>query len=95
MNHVFAETNFLVDLLRPLPAKDAVDLFERIGKDVTLHIPWVSVSEAKRTIPAKISRDDLGFADLVGKFGVKLLESSVVSTVEMKVIQEFGKHINK
>jgi len=29
MKHVFVETNFLVSLLRPFPAQDALDIFAR------------------------------------------------------------------
>ncbi|WP_433929122.1 hypothetical protein AB3662_36495 [Sorangium cellulosum] len=74
MKHVFVETNFLVDLLRPFPVRDAETLFERVANDLILHIPWVSVSEAKRTITTKLIGEDLGFADLVGKLNVHLLK---------------------
>jgi len=43
MKHVFVETNFLVDLLRPFPSKDAEALFARNdGADLRLYIPWCS-----------------------------------------------------
>lgn len=93
MKHVFVETNFLVDLLRPFPARDAASLFQRVDNDVILHVPWVSVTEAKRTITTKIIGDDLGFADLVKKFGVKLLRSGLLPPAEMKPIQAFEKHL--
>ncbi|WP_437731868.1 hypothetical protein [Sorangium sp. So ce1335] len=60
MKHVFVKTNFLVDLLRPFPVRDAATLFERVANDFILHIPWVSVSEAKRTITTKIINMVLG-----------------------------------
>lgn len=95
MKQVFIETNFLVDLLRPFPKRDAAALFARVGVDVTLHIPWVSITEAKRTITSKIVDEDLGFADLVSKFGVKLLKSGTFSSSDMAPIQSFEKQIKK
>jgi hypothetical protein len=56
--HVFVETNFLVEILRPFPGPDALALSRR--GDVTIHVPWVSVSEAKRTL-ARVINEDLGF----------------------------------
>lgn len=41
MKHVFVETNFLVDLLRPFPSKDAENLFVRNGADLLLYISMV------------------------------------------------------
>jgi len=37
MNHVFVETNFIIDVLRPFPTLDATALRQRVGADVTLH----------------------------------------------------------
>ncbi|MGD0679700.1 MAG: hypothetical protein ABSC94_30300 [Polyangiaceae bacterium] len=60
MKHVFVETNFLVSLLRPFPAQDALDLFAR--NDLRLYIPWCSQAEARRTL-TEIIKADLGFTD--------------------------------
>jgi hypothetical protein len=67
VKHVYVETNFVVDLLRPLPSKGADSLFARHGVDVTLHVPWCSITEAKRTLD-DIVREDLGFIDNAGRF---------------------------
>lgn len=71
MKHVFVETNFLVDLLRPFPSKDAEDLFGRNGVDVRLYIPWCSMSEAWRTLKDRIIAEDLGFTTAMMKFTVR------------------------
>jgi predicted nucleic acid-binding protein len=72
MKHVFVETNFLIDLLRPFPSKDAERLFARNdGVDIRLYIPWCSQSEAWRTLNDRIIREDLGFPDAMMKFAVR------------------------
>ena len=93
MKQVFVETNFLVDLLRPFPKRDATTLFARVGGDVALHLPWVSIPEAKRTITSKIVDEDLGFADLVSMFGVKLLNSGTIAKTDMPAIQVLAQQI--
>lgn len=93
MKHVFVETNFLVDLLRPFPKRDAGKLFARNGVDVQLHVPWVSVSEAKRTITSKIVDDDLGFAGNVKQFGVALLKTNKIAKPDMAPIEALADHI--
>jgi hypothetical protein len=93
VKHVFVETNFLVDLLRPFPVRDAKTLFGRIANDFVIHLPWVSVSEAKRTITTKIIREDLGFADLASKFNVHLLQTKVFSNQDAKIVQTFESHL--
>jgi hypothetical protein len=50
VNHVFVETNFFIDVLRPFPAPVATALLARVGRDVTLYLPWVAIGEAKRTL---------------------------------------------
>ncbi len=87
MKHVFVETNFLVDLLRPLSRSDATDLFARNSGGIRLYLPWVSVNEAKRTITSKIVYEDLGFADRLKQFGVKLLNSRKITHTDMGPIQ--------
>jgi len=68
MKHVFVETNFLVSLLRPFPAKDASDLFARNdGVNLRLYIPWCSQAEARRTL-TEIIKADLGFTDTMMEF---------------------------
>jgi predicted nucleic acid-binding protein len=68
MKHVFVETNFLVSLLRPFPAQDALALFARNdGVDLRLYIPWCSQAEARRTLTG-IIKADLGFTDTMMDF---------------------------
>jgi hypothetical protein len=92
MKHVFVETNFLVELLQPFPKRDAKTLFARANTDVALHIPWVSVTEAKRTL-TRIIRDDLAFDDRVSKLAVQLLTAQTLSKPDMALIQAFVEHI--
>lgn len=71
MKHVFVETNFLIELLRPVPSKDAEDLFARNdGVHLRLYLPWCSQSEARRTLD-RIIVEDLGFTDKMMKFVVR------------------------
>jgi hypothetical protein len=71
MKHVFVETNFLVDLLRPFPSKDAENLIARNGVDLRLYIPWCSQSEAWRTLKDRIIGEDLGFTRAMMAFAVR------------------------
>jgi len=72
MKHVFVETNFLIDLLRPFPSRDAKALFERNdGVDLRLYIPWCCQSEAWRTLKDRIIMEDLGFTTAMMKFTVE------------------------
>ncbi|AUX42882.1 uncharacterized protein SOCE26_043190 [Sorangium cellulosum] len=72
MKHVFVETNFLIDLLRPFPSRDAEQLFARNnGVDLRLYIPWCSQSEAWRTLKDRIIGEDLGFTTAMMKFAVR------------------------
>ncbi len=71
MKHVFVETNFFVDVLRPFPALEAQQLLDRHGADVTLYVPWCSITEAKRTIE-RVVREDLAFVDGAGRFSRRL-----------------------
>ena len=71
MKHVFVETNFFVDVLRPFPRLEAEQLLARHGADVTLYVPWCSITEAKRTID-RIVREDLAFVDGAGRFSRRL-----------------------
>lgn len=72
MKHVFVETNFLVELLRPFPSKDAQDLYARNdGVNLRLYAPWCSQSEAWRTLKDRIIGEDLGFTKAMMKFAVR------------------------
>ncbi|HEY1537230.1 MAG TPA: hypothetical protein VGF76_24585, partial [Polyangiaceae bacterium] len=71
MKHVYVETNFIIELLRPFAAKGATDLRARHGQDLVLHVPWCSTTEAKRTLD-RIVNEDLGFVDNAGRFLAKL-----------------------
>jgi hypothetical protein len=67
VKHVFVETNFVINVLRPFPMPTAERLLSRHGSDVELYLPWCSVNEAKRTLD-RIIKEDLGFIDGAGKF---------------------------
>ncbi|HRI65313.1 MAG TPA: hypothetical protein PK156_13785 [Polyangium sp.] len=67
VKHVFVETNFIIETLRPFPTQDAEQLLARNGVDVKLHLPWCSVTEAKRTLE-RIIREDLAFPEDAGRY---------------------------
>lgn len=70
MKHIFVETNFLVDLLRPFPSPEALALYARNdGTSVRLYVPWCSQAEASRTMTT-IIKADLGFTDAMMKFAL-------------------------
>jgi hypothetical protein len=89
LKHVFVETNFIIELVRPLPGPDAEKLFARQGADVRLHLPWASVVEAKRTLD-RIIREDLGFDDSMQRFGVRRFRAGSLSQDEKKVLDHFA-----
>lgn len=70
MKHVFVETNFLLEVVRPCPQAAAEKLLRRNGSDVILYIPWCSVTEARRTVHRVID-DDLGFDQAMMKFAMR------------------------
>lgn len=72
MKHIFIETNFLIGVARPCPQDTAEQLLRRNGHDVTLYIPWCSITEARRTLQRVID-DDLGFDQAMLKFAVREL----------------------
>jgi hypothetical protein len=92
VNHVFVETNFLIDVARPFPSPDATDLLARSGAggDVTLYVPWVSIAEAKRTLD-RIIREDLGFTDSMLKFAVREFRDSILSSVDKQIIDALSR----
>lgn len=90
MKHVFVETNFLVELLRPFPARAAGRLFARNGKDATLYVPWVSLVEAKRTLD-RIIQEDLGFPDTMMRRAGRALVAKNLSTSDHKVLVDFAR----
>ena len=54
MLHVLVETNWVVDLLAPAHHRkpNAIDLLERASQgELCLHLPSLSVMEAKKVIP--------------------------------------------
>ena len=67
MKRVYLETNFIIDLLRPLKSGQASALSDRFGKDVAPAIPWCCFKEAERTLP-RIIQEDLAFTDNAGSF---------------------------
>ncbi|MEI8259419.1 MAG: hypothetical protein WCJ30_27440 [Deltaproteobacteria bacterium] len=92
MKHVLVETNFVIDLARPFPSPDAEKLLARAapGRDVTRHIPWVAIAEAKRTLD-RIIREDLGFTDAMSQFVVRDLRDARISREEKTVIDALSK----
>lgn len=71
MKHVFVETNFFIEVLRPFPSREAEQLLQRqAGGELRLHVPWCSVAEAKRTL-TRLINEDLGFPDSMMKFAVR------------------------
>lgn len=90
MNHVFVETNFIIDVLRPFPTPDATALRQRVGGDVTLHIPWVAVAEAARTLPGVI-REDLGFMDNMKRFAAVEFQNGTLSRIDKPIVDELAK----
>lgn len=76
MKRVYVETNFLVDLLRPLRQRPAQRLWQRhTSADIRLTVPWCSLKEAQRTLQ-RIVRQDLGFAETAGLFRGRLFANN-------------------
>lgn len=93
MKQVFVETNFLIGVARPCPQDAAVKLLSRHGNDVTLHIPWCSLPEAKRTLQ-RIIDEDLGFDSTMSKFAVQELKPRGELT-ELGVLTNFAKKVRE
>lgn len=85
MKHVFVETNFIIDVLRPFPAPAAEALANRIGADVTLYMPWVAIAEAKRTL-VRLIGEDLGFTEMLAKYAVREFQAGTLSRTDKPVI---------
>lgn len=94
MKHVFVETNFIIEVVRPLAAPEATKLFARRGKDIELHVPWVAVVESKRTLD-RIIREDLGFDAPMLKRAATELKTGVISKDDMKLLQQFVERTKK
>lgn len=93
MRHVFVESNFLIELLRPVPSPDATNLFARNdGRTLQLHIPWCSQSEASRTLKQRIVAEDLGFTEAMMKFAVAqwLADKSSFNKVEIDKLKNLA-----
>lgn len=92
MKHVFVETNFVVEVARPFRSRDAEQLLARAnaGGDVALHIPWVAIAEAKRTLD-RIIREDLDFTDSMGKFVVREFRDGQITGADKSVIEALSK----
>jgi len=90
VNHVFVETNFIIDVLRPFPAPAAATLLARVGADVTLHLPWVAVAEAKRTL-VRVIGEDLGFTQTMERFAAAEFKAGNLSNTEKPVIDRLAK----
>jgi predicted nucleic acid-binding protein len=89
LNHVFVETNFLVDLLRPFAGREAEALWGRRGKDVRLYVPWVSLAEAKRTL-GRVVNEDLGFSEAMMTHAVRQLLAGSLSRPDHQVLLRFA-----
>lgn len=89
MKHVFVETNFMVEVLRPFPAPRAMELLDRTGRDVTLYVPWVSLVEVKRTLD-RVIREDLGFDDAMMKRAGREMANGSLGAAEHRTIQQFA-----
>jgi hypothetical protein len=85
MKHVFVETNFIIELVRPFPGDEAVKLHRRAGDDVTLYVPWVSIAEAKRTL-TRIINEDLGFTGSMTKFAVREFVGGRLSSSDKPIL---------
>ncbi len=91
MKHVLVETNFLVGVVRPFPQATAEKLLRRNGSDVTVHVPWCSVTETRRTIH-RIIDDDLGFDQSMSKFAVRELLPAA-DHVGLATLDAFAKRV--
>jgi hypothetical protein len=94
MKHVFVETNFLVELVRPFPARAAEQLVARNGADVTLYAPWVSVVEAKRTLD-RVINEDLGFGDAMMKYAVREYLAGRCTAAQKSVLEGFARQVKR
>jgi hypothetical protein len=90
VKHVFVETNFIVEVVRPHPAPDAVRLLDRA--DVELHLPWVSIVEAKRTLVG-IVNDDLGFDGELKSFAGREFLAGRLTALEKPVVDRLAKQL--
>lgn len=87
MKYVFVETNFLINVVRPMVDRTARSLLER--GDVTLHVPWCAINEAARTLRQRIINEDLGFTNAMLAFAqVEFLEKN--DTASMSAIQKLA-----
>lgn len=89
MKHVFVETNFIIELVRPFAAAEAHRLASRNGVDVVLHVPWVSIVESKRTLDRIVS-EDLGFEHSMKQFAVRERVANRLSKEEMNFLNDFA-----
>jgi hypothetical protein len=89
--HVFVETNFIVDLVRPCSAPGARALYER--DDVVLHVPWVSLVESKRTLKDRIVREDLGFGPRLQDFLTREFLEGRLSRDEKKNFEPLARRV--
>lgn len=89
MKHVFVETNFIIELVRPFPGNDVAQLYGRLHDDVTLYVPWVSIVEAKRTL-TNIVNEDLGFVVSMTKFAAQEFRSGQLSADHKAVVDKLA-----
>lgn len=88
MKHVFVETNFLINAARPFPALDARRFLDRAkAGELALHVPWVSVNEAKRTLRRAV-HEDLGFTDKLVQFAKREFLDGNLTRAEKQVLDD-------
>lgn len=90
MKHVFVETNFLIEVLRPAPSREAQKLLSRAKSgDIQLHVPWASFTEVRRTL-TRIIKEDLGFRDDMLRFAVAEMKGARLTTAELADLQKLA-----
>lgn len=90
MKHVFVETNFLIELARPVPTPrlGAAALHERARRgEIRLHLPWCSINEAKRTL-SRIITEDFAFRKGLERYAASRRLQAQVRTLLARAKQE-------
>jgi len=93
VKHVFIETNYLVEVARPLPRnREAPRLLERCRRgELELHVPWCAITETRRTLE-RIIHEDLGFDTQAVRFAAKALLANRArfSEQQKQTIEDFA-----
>jgi predicted nucleic acid-binding protein len=97
--HVFVETNWIVDLVAPLISGNpaARELLERSRRgELMLHVPVISLSEARKVIREKSPRAEIGSIRTFirdQKEGGEIDESAANAAFEL--LSQFQQHVKK